>query len=100
AATLAALIPLMTSIFTNRWYLAPLVIPFFYAVEVQLLFLFPLLLDHYPHPLHQSLRLTRRAGGTIHAIATVLPIAAVMLCGGLFNQGLRRSWCLGCLAIC
>ena len=99
AASLAALIPIAVAIAFSRWFLMLLAIPCFYAVEVQMLFLFPLMLDHHPHPLRQSLRLTRRIG-TLSAMATVLPIAAFMLSGEFVGQGIRRSWCVGCLAVC
>ena len=33
-------------------------------------------------------------------MGTVLPLAAVMLFGGLIGKGFVRSWCLGCLAVC
>jgi predicted MPP superfamily phosphohydrolase len=82
----------------SLWPLA-LVIPAFYAAEVQLVFLFPLMLDRHPRPIRQSLRLTHRSGGTLGAMATVLPLAAFMLFGGFFGQGFRRAWCLGCLAV-
>lgn len=71
----------------------------FYAVEAQMVFLYPLLIDGHPAPLGQSLRLTRRAGGTLAVMAQVLPLAAVMLFGGLTGRGFRRCWCLGCLGV-
>ena len=33
-------------------------------------------------------------------MATVMPLAAVMLAGGFLGRGFVRSWCLGCLAVC
>ena len=71
----------------------------FYAVEAQMVFLYPLLLDRHPSPLAQSLRLTRRAGGTLGVMGQVLPVAAVMLFGGFLGRGFRRCWCLGCLVV-
>jgi hypothetical protein len=29
----------------------------------------------------------------------VIPLAAVMLFGGVVGRGFVRSWCLGCLAV-
>ena len=75
----------------------------FYAAEAQAVFLFPLALDA-PGPMlatfRRARRLTARAGGTPRVMATVLPLAARMLLGGLLGGGFRRSWCLGCLAVC
>jgi hypothetical protein len=79
---------------------ALLCVPAFYAVEAQMVFLFPLALDGYPRPYRESLRWTRRAGGTLAVMAVVLPIAATMLLGGLVGRGFVRSWCVGCLAVC
>ncbi len=65
----------------------------FYVVEVQFVFLFPATLDRARPAWAAAWRLTRAAGGTIRALATVLPIAARMLTGGL------RGWCCGCLEV-
>ena len=75
-------------------------IPFFYAVEAQGVFLFPVAIDGDPRPFHSARRLTVRAGGTLRVMAVVMPIAAAMLFGGFVGRGFLRSWCLGCLAIC
>jgi hypothetical protein len=72
----------------------------FYAVEVQMLFLFPVALDGSPTPFRDALRLTRRAGGTLAVMPTVMTFAAVMLLGGFAGRGFVRCWCLGCLAVC
>ena len=74
-------------------------IPAFYAVEVQMLFLFPLALDHSRGPFVESPVWTQRAGGTLAAMQTVLVLASVMLSGGFLGKGFIRSWCLGCLAV-
>ncbi|WP_257451113.1 hypothetical protein [Archangium lipolyticum] len=71
----------------------------FYAVEAQMVFLFPLALDGAAHPFRASRALTRRAGGTLSVMGTVLLLAAVMLFGGLAGRGVVRCWCLGCLAV-
>lgn len=72
------------------WWLAPLALLVFYAVEVQWLFLFPVVLDGAVRPFAESRALMRRQVGTAAAITGVLPIAARMLTGG---------WAVGCIAI-
>jgi hypothetical protein len=71
----------------------------FYAVEAQMVFLFPLALDGSPRPFRASRALALRAGGTLSVMGTVLLLAAVMLFGGLAGRGVVRCWCLGCLAV-
>lgn len=85
----------------------------FYAAEVQLLFLFPLLLTGCETPIRSSVQLTRAAGGTFHAIRGVLPIALWMVLGWLtvlannlkngqklnLTRAMTQSWCVGCLSI-
>ena len=51
-------------------------------------------------PFRAARRWTVHAGGTLAVMSVVLPVAVVMLCGGLVRQGFVRSWCLGCLAVC
>jgi hypothetical protein len=63
-------------------------------------FLFPLAVDGCGRPFREARRWTCRAGGTVAVMAVVLPVAAVMLLGGLARQGFVRCWCLGCLAVC
>ena len=77
-----------------------LCLPAFYAVEAQMVFLFPLALDGSTQPYFQSLCWTRRVGGTLTVMGVVLPIAVTMLFGGFVGRGYVRSWCLGCLAVC
>ena len=75
----------------------------FYAAEAQAVFLFPLALDAPGSMLatfRRARRLTVHAGGTPRVMATVLPLAARTLLGGFFRGGFRRSWCIGCLAVC
>jgi len=79
---------------------ALLVVPAFYAVEAQMVFLFPLALDGSPQLFRQARALTVQAGGTLAVMRTVLPLATVMLGGGIVGLGFVRSWCLGCLAVC
>jgi predicted MPP superfamily phosphohydrolase len=82
----------------------PLLTPFagvaFYAVEAQMIFLFPLALDGSVRPFHTAREWTRRAGGTLSVMRVVLPLASVMLLGGFAGRGFVRCWCLGCLAVC
>jgi hypothetical protein len=80
--------------------LSPLAIFVFYAVEAQMVFLFPLALDGSVEPFREARRWTVDAGGTLAVMRVVLPLALFMLFGGFFRQGFRRSWCLGCLAVC
>ncbi len=75
-------------------------VPLFYAIEAQLVFLYPVALDGARAPLLESLRWTRRAGGTWSVMRRVLRIASFMLLGGFLGRGFVRSWSIGCLAIC
>jgi predicted MPP superfamily phosphohydrolase len=80
--------------------LAPLAVVVFYAIEAQMVFLFPLALDGSVRPFRTARAWTRRAGGTLAVLRVVLPLASVMLLGGLVGRGFGRCWCLGCLAVC
>lgn len=80
--------------------LSPLAIVIFYAVEAQMVFLFPLALDGSRQPFRDSRRWTVDAGGTLAVMRVVLPLAGGMLFGGFIGRGFVRSWCLGCLAVC
>jgi predicted MPP superfamily phosphohydrolase len=81
-------------------WLVPLAAVAFYAVEAQMVFLFPLALDGSTRPFGDARRWTRRAGGTVAVMRVVVPLACTMLFGGLAGRGFLRSWCLGCLAVC
>lgn len=70
----------------------------FYAVEVQFVFLFPIAIDGSATPWKKAYLMTRKIG-TISAMQVVIPLAVVMLAGGLCGQGFVRCWCLGCLSI-
>lgn len=83
----------------SPWWLLG-VVPVFYAIEAQFVFLFPLVLDGTPQPFRKARRWTKRAGGTLVVMGVVLPLAATMLFGGFCGRGFVRSWCLGCLAVC
>lgn len=98
-ASIVALSVLGMAIWTKIYPAALFCIPAFYAVEVQMVFLFPIVLDNYQHPFSESLKWTNKAGGTIAAMKIVMVLAAVMIFGGLFGKGFIRCWCLGCLAV-
>ncbi len=85
---------------TGQGALLLLFVPLFYAIEAQLVFLYPVALEGARAPLLESFRTTRRAGGTWVVMRRVLRIAATMLLGGFLGRGFVRSWSIGCLAIC
>jgi predicted MPP superfamily phosphohydrolase len=99
-ASTAALGWLALTIGCHYPLLAALCLPLFYAVEAQMVFLFPLALDGDSRAFRAARRWTLRAGGTLAVMRIVLPLAAAMLFGGLLGRGFVRSWCLGCLAVC
>jgi predicted MPP superfamily phosphohydrolase len=96
----AALLCVAAGLLLRTPLVAALCVPVFYAVEAQMVFLFPLVLDGEPWPFRESLRWTRRAGGTLRVMGIVMPIAATMVFGGFLGRGFVRSWCTGCLAVC
>ncbi len=70
----------------------------FYAVEVQGLFLLPLVVAGELSALSRSRRLIAATGGTARAVIAILPIAAWMIFAGV-GRGFVRAWCEGCLAV-
>ncbi|MEM7553227.1 MAG: hypothetical protein AAF378_03860 [Cyanobacteria bacterium P01_A01_bin.84] len=98
-ASTAALLVIGIAIWTKIYPAILLCIPAFYAVEVQMVFLFPIVLDGSHHPFRDSLRWTKKAGGTIPAMKIVMVLALVMIFGGFLGKGFIRCWCLGCLAV-
>jgi hypothetical protein len=98
-ATAGALFYVLVVAQTGLWPLLPGAALVFYAIEAQMVFLFPLALDGCPTPFRESLLWTRHAGGTLPVMITVMQLAAVMLFGGLFGRGFIRCWCLGCLSV-
>lgn len=68
----------------------------FYAIEGQMVFLFPLALEGRAA---ECRKWTVKAGGTWRVMLTVVPISAGMVFGGFLGRGFLRSWCLGCLAV-
>jgi hypothetical protein len=99
-ASTAAIVCLGAAAWLRQPLLAAFAVPAFYAVEAQMVFLFPLALDQKPQLWRECRRWTVKSGGTLAAMGTVLPLAAMMLFGGLLGKGFVRSWCLGCLAVC
>ena len=95
-----ALLIATPAVLLSAWPLMALGVAGFYAVEAQMVFLFPLALDGARRPFVEARRWTARAGGTLAVMTVVLPVAAVMLLGGFARRGFVRSWCLGCLAVC
>lgn len=79
-------------------WLVPVAALGFYVVEIQFLFLFPLLLDAQPRPLRASCRLTARIGYG-RCLLGVVPVAAYMLAGLARPRRARLHWHVGCLAI-
>ncbi|MEM7133547.1 MAG: hypothetical protein AAF702_45055 [Chloroflexota bacterium] len=128
-ACLGVLIYLLLIGWTGIWTLVPGFVLVFYAIEAQMVFLFPLVIDgssirfdssednylnspvlsiipteyRADHPLIQAFResrlWTQRAGGTARVMRIVMQLAVVMLCGGFVGKGFVRSWALGCLAV-
>lgn len=70
----------------------------FYAVEVQGVFVVPLVIQGERAPFRRSRALACAPGGTVRALATVMPIAGWMLFAGPF-RGFTQAWCEGCLAV-
>jgi hypothetical protein len=99
-ASAVALLVAAAAVVLHAWPLLVLCVPAFYAVEAQMVFLFPLALDGAARPFREARRWTVRAGGTLAVMAVVLPVAGFMLFGGFARQGFVRSWCVGCLAVC
>ncbi|MCA9570724.1 MAG: metallophosphoesterase family protein, partial [Myxococcales bacterium] len=75
----------------------------FYAIEAQMVFLAPALLDHPGLTRRELLAhcrdLTGRTGGTVATMRTVIPIAVRMLLGGLPSGDPVRAWSLGAIAV-
>ena len=80
------------------WQYTPLSIVCFYIVEVQWMFLFPLLIDQSPAPLRESIAMTRNIR-TINAVWVILPIGVFMLLGLFYWKNPLKHWYLGCLAV-
>ncbi len=98
AACSAVVYALLVGMF-GFWALLPGAAFIFYAVEAQMVFLFPLALDGCQKPFRAGRAWTQQAGGTLPVTFTVMQLALVMLFGGFFGHGFVRCWCLGCLAV-
>ncbi len=98
-ATLGTLLFLAGVGVVGAWYLAGGLVLVFYAIEAQLVFLFPLAIDGSPDLFRTSRRWTRKAGGTVAVMIIVIQLAAMMIFGGFVGHGFVRSWALGCLAV-
>lgn len=79
--------------------LAPVAVLLFYAVEVRMVFAFPLALDGSDAPLVHSHRLLGEHCAWGAATVCVMRLAFEMLSGGLRGRGFVRSWCVGCLGV-
>ena len=97
-STLAMLLTAFIAIYFDQIYLIPLAVVTFYLVEIQFLFLFPVLVDRKKAPIRTSLRLTRQAG-YLRTLCTVIPIATFMILGGLGRTTVKEAWLVGCMAI-
>jgi len=98
-ASLGALAWLLFCVVYGIWPLMIGVVPVFYAIETQMVFLFPCVIDGSTTPFHEGRMLMRRAGGTLAVMVSVLQFAVLMLFGGFTGRGFVRSWALGCLAV-
>lgn len=98
SSLLAALGMAAALIGLRQLWLLPLAGLAFYLVEVQLLFLFPLLLDGVSNPLRRSVRATYHVG-LLRALTWTLCIAGYMLVGLLDWRQPWRKWHIGCLAV-
>ena len=90
---------LVAAALLRAWWPVVPALAAFYAVEAQMVFLFPAALDGHPRPFARSRELVRRSGGTLRVVGDVLPIAGFMLVGGLLGRGVVRAWTTGCLAV-
>ena len=94
-----ALLWIVLTLATGLWILIPLAAFVFYAIEAQMVFLFPLALDGHTSLFCDSRLWTIKAGGTFHVMLIVMRLALVMLFGGFLGGGFVRSWALGCLSV-
>ena len=95
----------LSGAFLATWWLqrhGPLLMPLsmllFYLIEIQFLFLFPLLIDNARHPILTGIREVFRIG-VIKCLFTVIPISIFMMTGLLRKKDMFRNWYIGCLSI-
>ncbi|MDO6432784.1 hypothetical protein Q4E93_19410 [Flavitalea sp. BT771] len=79
-------------------FLLPLSILVFYLLEVQFLFLFPLLIDGAKQPILSGIREVLRIG-VIRCLLTVIPLSIFMMTGLLRRKNNFHHWYIGCLSI-
>jgi hypothetical protein len=84
--------------YTGEDLLFPCAFVAFYLVEIQLLFLFPILVDDRDAPIRTSLALTKRVG-YLTVLCNVIPIAVFMILGWLVRRRGLEAWLIGCMAI-
>ena len=84
--------------YEHNLLLAPLSVLLFYLLEIQFLFLFPLLIDRSKSPILTGIRKVFRIG-ILQCLSTVIPISFFMLTGILRKGDWTRNWHIGCLAI-
>lgn len=94
-----ALLWVAVTLAAGLWLFIPFAAFVFYAIEAQMVFLFPLALDGCTSLFRESRLWTIKAGGTIHVMLIVMRLALVMLFGGFLGGGFIRSWALGCLSV-
>ncbi|MEO6228587.1 MAG: hypothetical protein ABJB11_22165 [Ferruginibacter sp.] len=91
---------LVSAIFLYRLHplLSPLAVLMFYFCEVQMLFLFPLLIDKVPNPFYASIRETA-AIGALKAMMIIIPVSIRMLLGLFNRKAPLLNWYTGCLVV-
>lgn len=70
----------------------------FYVVEVQFLFLFPLMADENATPYRSAIRISWSVG-ILRCVGNTIPIAVHMLVGLMNHKDPFRGWHTGCLAV-
>jgi hypothetical protein len=98
ALGIAACAALLTGALFSTIAALPVFVLVFYGVEVQGVFVVPLVVLGEARPFKRSRALIARSGGTAGAVTRVLPIAAWMLFAGPL-RGFTGAWCEGCLAV-
>ena len=95
----AVLVALLFRFGSSGWLVIPVLPLIFYAIEVQTVFLFPLLIDESPHPWRASRRMVVESGGTVASMVRVIRTAIHMLGTPLLGRNPMDTWCEGCLAV-
>ena len=84
--------------FHLHFWRLPFSIILFYILEIQALFLFPLLIDRVPYPIMTSVKLTYSIG-YFRVLFTVMMIGIFMVSGLLNKKNPLKNWYIGCLAV-